>query len=339
MAQLINLEQEKNKRKNALELLQELTAEDIKKVNELLVSKLGIDVPLIPKIANHLIQAGGKRLRPMLAIACAKLCDYEGERHIALSSCVEMLHTATLLHDDVVDESLYRRGEKSANAIWGNKPSILVGDFLLSKSFEIMVNDGSLKILSILANAASIISKGEVMQLVATNDIETNEAKYLQIIEAKTAELFASSCQIGAVISNKDKKAEEALRIFGLNLGIAFQLIDDVLDYSASLSQMGKSLGDDFREGKVTIPVILAYHRGDSAEKLFWKDVISKENRSENELKKAIELINKHNAIEDSIKRAHHYGDVAKDALGIFDNKYEKQILCDIVDFCIKRAY
>ena len=213
--------------------------------------------------------AGGKRLRPLLTLAATKLCGYTGERHVKLATCVEFIHTATLLHDDVVDDSELRRGQSSANAIWGNQSSVLVGDFLFSRAFELMVEDGSLKVLQILSRASAVIAEGEVHQLLTSNDTETSEAQYLEVIQAKTAELFAAAARIGAVVADRPDVEEEALRAYGLNLGIAFQLIDDVLDYSARQAELGKTVGDDFREGKITLPVILAFRRGDDGERAF----------------------------------------------------------------------
>ncbi len=260
----------------ALDRLQALLADDLKSVNELIVERMDSPVALIPQLAGHLVSAGGKRLRPLLTLASARLCGYGGERHIALAACVEFIHTATLLHDDVVDGSDLRRGLASANALWGNKASVLVGDFLFSRAFQVMVEDGSLPVMKVLAGAASMIAEGEVQQLITANDTETSETAYLDVINAKTATLFAAACRVGALVADRPKAEEEALDSYGLNVGIAFQLVDDRLDYSAAQAQLGKSVGDDFREGKITLPVILAYRRGDEDERKFWRRTLER---------------------------------------------------------------
>ena len=242
-----------------LEAIQALVEADMGLVNRLIVARLDSPISLIPQLAGHLVAAGGKRVRPMLTLIAAQLCGYRGGRHVPLAAAVEFIHTATLLHDDVVDESGLRRGLATANAIWGNKPSVLVGDFLFSRAFQLMVEDGSLEVLAILANASAVIAEGEVAQLMTANDAETTEARYLEVITAKTATLFAAAAQIGAVVGERPRAEVEALRRYGENLGIAFQLIDDVLDYSAREVVLGKSIGDDFRDGKITLPVVLAF--------------------------------------------------------------------------------
>ena len=234
------------------------SAGDLERVNRLIVERMHSPVALIPQLAGHIVAAGGKRLRPMLTLGRARLCGYRGDRHIALAAAVEFIHTATLLHDDVVDASDLRRGRDTANAVWGNKPAVLVGDFLFARSFELMVEDGSLRILEILSRASSVIAEGEVRQLMTANDTATTEAAYLEVIEAKTAALFAAASRIGAVIAERPAAEEEALERFGRNLGIAFQLIDDMLDFSARQSELGKSVGDDFRDGKITLPILIA---------------------------------------------------------------------------------
>ena len=241
--------------------------------------------------------------------------------------------------DDVVDDSTLRRGRSSANAIWGNQPSVLVGDFLFSRAFELMVEDGSLRILEILSRASSVIAEGEVHQLITTNDTETSEAQYLEVVESKTAELFAAASRIGAVLADRPQVEEEALRVYGVNLGVAFQLIDDVLDYSAKQQELGKTIGDDFREGKITLPVILAFRRGDEEERAFWQRCLEDLDQKENDLGQAIDYMSKHGSLADSINRARHYGDVARDALGIFPPSPIKSALLNIIDFCIDRAY
>ena len=307
-------------RKPSLDSLSELVADDIKTVNQLIVQRMASPVKMIPELAGHIVAAGGKRLRPMLTLAAARMCGYSGTRHIALAACIEFIHTATLLHDDVVDESDLRRGLASANAVWGNKASVLVGDFLFSRSFELMVEDGSLLVLGILSNTSAAIAEGEVMQLVTTNDTETGETAYLDVIKAKTAKLFSAACRIGAVIADRPRIEEEALETFGMNLGITFQMIDDVLDYSAKQATLGKSIGDDFKEGKITLPVILAFRRGDEEERTFWRRTLEDLAQKEGDLEHVLHLMKKHKALEDTVERARHYGAIARDALAIFDD-------------------
>ena len=339
MGIVVNLERDENNGKDAFDQLHGLVAEDLKGVNRLIVQNMQSPVALIPQLAGHIVASGGKRLRPLMTLAAARLCGYEGERHIGLASCVEFIHTATLLHDDVVDESALRRGQDSANAIRGNKASVLVGDFLFSRAFELMVEDGSLDVLRILSSASSTIAEGEVLQLITANDTETGEAAYLEVVTAKTAALFAAACEIGAVVADRPAVEEEALRAYGLNLGIAFQLIDDVLDYSASQADLGKAIGDDFRDGKITLPVVLAFRRGDDTERAFWKRTLEEQEIRDEDLDHAMQLIDKHRALTDSIDRARHYGAMARDALGIFPDSDYKKALIDIVDFCISRAH
>src|SRR5690242_6312919 len=243
----------------SLDPLTELVRHDLGAVNALILERMQSTVALIPQLAGHIIAAGGKRLRPMLTLATARLCGYRGgRRHVALAAAVEFIHTATLLHDDVVDASDLRRGLATANAVWGNKPSVLVGDFLFSRAFQLMVEDGSLKVLDILSSASAVIAEGEVLQLVTSNDTETTEESYLAVIQAKTAQLFAAASRIGAVLADRPSAEEQALEAYGRSLGIAFQLVDDMLDYSAEQAELGKTVGDDFREGKITLPVVLA---------------------------------------------------------------------------------
>ena len=246
----------------SLDPMVQLVAADLNHVNAVILERMQSEVALIPELAGHLIAGGGKRMRPMLTLASARLLDYSGARHHKLAAAVEFIHTATLLHDDVVDGSGLRRGKRTANIIWGNPASVLVGDFLFSRSFELMVEDGSLKVLKILSRASSVIAEGEVNQLTAQRRVETSEDQYLEIIAAKTAALFAAACRIAAVVAERGEDAEQALDAYGRNLGIAFQLVDDAIDYSSDAATMGKGVGDDFRDGKVTLPVILAYARG-----------------------------------------------------------------------------
>ncbi len=341
MAIVVNLEDERAKKPASLDALTALVTADLEKVNRCIVERMHSPVALIPQLAGHIIAAGGKRLRPMLTLAAAKLCGHRGQRHIKLSACVEFIHTATLLHDDVVDDSSLRRGLASANALFGNKPSVLVGDFLFSRSFELMVEDGSLQVLQILSRASAVIAEGEVLQLITANDTSTSEDAYLEVIRAKTAALFAAACRIGAVVAERPKVEEEALESYGLNLGIAFQLIDDMLDYSARQEKLGKEIGDDFREGKITLPVILAFRRGDDEERSFWRRTLEELDQAEDgsDLQRAIKLLEKNFSLQDTVNRARHYGAIARDALGIFPDSPVKTAMIDIIDFCIDRAF
>jgi len=319
--------------------MMQLVAADLNHVNSVILERMQSDVILIPELAGHLIAGGGKRMRPMLTLACARLLDYAGSRHHKLAAAVEFIHTATLLHDDVVDGSGLRRGRRTANIIWGNPASVLVGDFLFSRSFELMVEDGSLKVLRILSRASSIIAEGEVDQLTAQRRVETSEDHYLGIISAKTAALFAAACRIAAVVAERDDAVEEALDAYGRNLGIAFQLIDDAIDYASDAETMGKGVGDDFRDGKVTLPVILSHARGDAAQKRFWREAMEGQRTSDEDLAHAISLLKLHGAIEDTIERARHYGRRAVDALDAFPAGKAKAALVEAVEFAISRAY
>ncbi len=323
----------------SLQLLFDLVGDDMGGVNRIIMDKARSDVDLIPELARHLIDSGGKRLRPMLTIAAARMCNYMGSEHIKLAASVEFMHTATLLHDDVVDESDLRRGKKSARILWGNEASVLVGDFLLGQAFKMMVDVGSLEALRILSNAAAVIAEGEVMQLIASKNTETNEDEYLAVINAKTAALFSAAAEVGAVLAERPKAEQAALRSYGKNLGIAFQLLDDVLDYSGDQERLGKSVGDDFREGKITLPVVLSYRRGSDENREFWRRVLQEGDVQDGDLKMAISLMNECGAIEDTIERARHYGSIAHDALAIFPETNYKAALLDAVAFCIERAH
>jgi octaprenyl-diphosphate synthase len=322
-----------------LDRLHAQVADDLQAVNRVILEKMQSPVTLIPQLAGHIIAAGGKRIRPMLTLIAARLCGYRGRRHVDLAACVEFIHTATLLHDDVVDESDLRRGSATANAVWGNKPSVLVGDFLFSRSFQLMVGDGSLKVLGILADASAVIAEGEVLQLITANDTETSEQQYLEVISAKTAKLFAAACRLGAVVANRPEREERALEGFGMNLGIAFQLVDDALDYSAREAELGKRVGDDFRDGKITLPVVLAFRRGTEAERTFWRRTLEEREQEEGDLEEAIRLLAKHGTLQDTVERARHYRAVARDALAPFDEGEPKAALLDLLDFCIERAH
>ncbi len=323
----------------SLENLSNLTSPDLVEVNKLIVKCMDSNVELIPQLAGHIVAAGGKRIRPMMTLAAARLCGYEGSRHIALAACVEFIHTATLLHDDVVDESDLRRGLASANAVWGNQASVLVGDFLFSRAFELMVDDGCLRVLKVLSKASSVIAEGEVQQLTTSNNTDTGETAYLEVIGSKTAKLFAAACRIGAIVAERPKVEEDALETFGMNLGITFQLVDDSLDYSAKQSTLGKTIGDDFKEGKITLPVILAFRRGNDTERKFWRRTLEDQTQESGDFEHAVELMNKHGALLDTVERARHYGSIARDSMGIFEKSPEKMAIIEAIDFCINRAY
>ncbi len=326
-------------RNATLEPLKKLVGPGMAEVDAVILGSVTQDVPLISDIARHIISAGGKRLRPALTIACAMLCDYTGgDRHIRLAAAVELIHTATLLHDDVVDESTLRRGDQTANAIWSNQASVLVGDFLLSRAFQLMVSDGSLEVLRILSDASATISQGEVMQLMAANNPSTTEERYLQVISAKTATLFEAACQLGGVIVERPEQ-QAALARFGQHLGMAFQLVDDALDYASDTATLGKEVGDDFREGKITLPVLIAYHAGGKEEKAFWHRTLEDQDQREGDLAFAISTMQKHRAIEATVERAAHYCDNARAALALFPDSELKSALLDTLDFCIQRAH
>ena len=329
----------RSKGEPSLEPMVELVAADMNGVNAVILERMQSKVALIPELAGHLIAGGGKRMRPMLTLACAALLGYPGTRHHKLAAAVEFIHTATLLHDDVVDGSGMRRGKRTANLIWGNPASVLVGDFLFSRAFELMVEDGSLKVLRILSHASAVIAEGEVEQLTAQRRIETDEEQYLTIISAKTAALFAAACRVAPVVAEADEDAELALECYGKNLGIAFQLTDDVIDYASDAATMGKGVGDDFRDGKMTLPVILAYARGNDADRAFWRSAISGERVSDDDLANAVGLLRASGALADTLERARHYGRRAIDALANFPASKAKTALTEAVEFAISRAY
>ena len=323
----------------SLDRLNRLVTADMERVNATILARTGSEVAMIPEVANHLISSGGKRLRPMLVLAMAKLAGYTGDGHIKLAAAVEFMHTATLLHDDVVDESDMRRGKLAARMLWGNEASVLVGDFLLGQAFKMMVEVGNLHALDILSSAAAVIAEGEVMQLGAAKNMATNEDEYLAVIRAKTAELFAAACEVGPALAGRGKAEQAACRSFGMNLGIAFQLIDDALDYGGKSAKLGKNVGDDFREGKITLPVVLSFRRGNESERAFWTRTLAQGEVGDDDLDMAIALVTKHHAIEDTVGRARHYGAIATDALALVPPSEIKTALEETVEFCIARAY
>ena len=324
---------------HGIDRLSGLVASDLERVNKTILERTGSDVTMIPEVANHLISSGGKRLRPMLTLAAAGLCNYADEGHIKLAASVEFMHTATLLHDDVVDQSDMRRGKLAARMLWGNEASVLVGDFLLGQAFKMMVEVGSLPCLDVLSTAAAVIAEGEVMQLSAAKDTQTTEDAYLAVIRAKTAALFGAACEVGPLLAGGSKAEIAACRSYGMNLGVAFQLIDDALDYGGSAAKLGKNVGDDFREGKITLPIVLSFRRGTDAERDFWRRTLEKGEINDGDLATALDTMRKHRALEDTIERARHYGAMARDALELFPQSNWKRALFDVVDFCVSRAH
>lgn len=322
----------------SIDQLVELVATDMERVNATILSRTGSEVTMIPEVANHLISSGGKRLRPMLTLAMAGLSGYGGEGHIKLAASVEFMHTATLLHDDVVDESELRRGKLSARMVWGNEASVLVGDFLLGQAFRMMVDVGSIDALDVLSTAASVIAEGEVLQLSVAKNMETTEDDYLQVIRAKTAALFAAASEVGPIVAGGSKADRNALKSYGTNLGLAFQLVDDVLDYGGTSSDLGKNVGDDFREGKITLPVILSYRRGTPQDRAFWREAIEGGASDAANLEKALGLIRRYGGLTDTIARAKHYGTIARDALAPLPASPWKSALVEVIDFCIDRV-
>ena len=316
-----------------------LVAEDMNQVNAVILERMQSRIPLIPELAGHLIAGGGKRMRPMLTLAAAQLVGYSGTRHHRIAAAVEFIHTATLLHDDVVDGSDLRRGKRAANLIWGNPASVLVGDFLFSRSFELMVEDGSLRVLKILSNASAVIAEGEVNQLTAIGRTDLGEERYLDIIGAKTAALFAAACRVTAVVAECPEREETALDAYGRNIGIAFQLADDAIDYVSDAGTMGKDAGDDFREGKMTMPVILAYARGSAGDRAFWTAAIERKGDDEPDFARAQQLVRDTRAVDDTVARARHYGQRAIDAIASFPASKAKDAMIEAVEFAIHRVY
>lgn len=321
----------------SIEGIVEITRADMDRVNALILSMAGSNVELIPQIAEHLISSGGKRLRPMLTLASARAFDYSGEGHVKLAASVEFLHTATLLHDDVVDESALRRGRTTARMIWGNQASVLVGDYLLGQAFKMMVEVGSMRALAILSNASAVIAEGEVWQLSAAKKMSTEESDYMAVIEAKTAALFAAAAEVGPVIAEAGEPAIAAMRRYGMALGLAFQLVDDVLDYGGSADALGKNVGDDFREGKITLPVILAHRHADAAEQQFWREAMEGGRNDDDALARAMELMARHGALDETKHRARAFGAQALEALDALADTPVRSALADVVDFCIDR--
>ena len=320
--------------------LASLCHDDLESTNTLILEKLDSKVPLIKEIASYLILSGGKRLRPLLTACSFHLINEKKDKsknHIGLAAAVEFIHAATLLHDDVIDESSKRRGTLSANEVWGNKTSVLVGDFLFSRAFQLMTKYGNLEILKILSNTSVTISEGEVLELSNDKDLTINEDIYFEVINGKTASLFSAACQVGGISANATTKEIDALKSFGTNFGMTFQLIDDAIDYSSTNEKLGKNIGDDFKEGKITLPIILAFLRSNNKEKKFWNKTIVNLNQSENDLTNAIQIIEKYNCLEDTVDRARHFANVAIDSLGIFENNDYKRSLMNLIRASVNR--
>lgn len=325
---------------NAFDTLLDLVANEMARVDALIVSRMdSAHTKLIPQVAAHLIGAGGKRLRPILTLAAAQACGYRGEAHVKLATAVEFIHNATLLHDDVVDESDKRRGRETANRVFGPKPSVLVGDFLFARAFQLMVETGSLDVLRILSDASAIIVESEVLQLAAANSLAGGEDVYFQVIRGKTAALFEAATRSGAMVADASDEQVEALAVFGDALGIAFQIIDDLLDYGGVSVVIGKNAGDDFREGKATLPVLLAHARGNPEQQAFWQRVIEKRDQREGDLEEALSLMEACGALQDTRARAQMYADRAVAALEALPDTRLRAALADIAGFVVARAY
>ncbi|MEO5365413.1 MAG: polyprenyl synthetase family protein [Magnetococcus sp. WYHC-3] len=322
-----------------LERLHALVREDLDQTNRIILEKLNAQVQLIPTLGSHLIKSGGKRLRPTLTLVSARMFGYSGDRHALLAAVIEFIHTATLLHDDVVDHSKTRRGVETANSVWGDKAPVLVGDFLFSRSFQILVEHADLDALRSVADACAIISEGEVLQLVVSNDLATDEAKYIEVVTHKTASLFSCAAELGAILCRRPPADRQAVADYGLMLGIAYQLVDDALDYSARQETFGKSVGDDFHEGKMTLPVIHAYAHGNEAERQFWCQTLEQGAQPPGSLEQAIDLVRKRGSLEYAMNRAREYAARAKSALAPLPDSPHKQALEQLADFSVDREY
>ena len=320
--------------------LKNLVGSKFENVTQRIKFKLASEINLIHKMTDYHVKSGGKRIRPLLTLASAKLCGYkDGNRDVNLAACIELIHNATLLHDDVIDNSNLRRGIKTANSVWGNQSSILVGDYLFSRCFEMMVEDGSQEVLKLLSSTSSRIAQGEVLQLEHKGEIDMLEETYFNIINMKTAALFAAATRVGACLGNKSKKEKDALESYGKNLGLAFQIADDALDYFSSKNIFGKEIGKDFYEGKTTLPLIIIFQRSNVEERIFLKEIFKKKKRTEDDFSETLALINKYKAVEATFKRAEYFVNIAYDALGIFDYSEEKKVLQNLTEFSLNRSY
>ena len=337
MGTVIPLKKELN---NSYLGLKNLVGNKLDEVTQQIKYKLASEINLIHKMTDYHVKSGGKRIRPLLTLASAKLCGYKnGKRDINLAACIELIHSATLLHDDVIDNSDLRRGIKTTNSIWGNQSSVLVGDYLFSRCFEMMVEDDSPEVLKLLSSTSSRIAQGEVLQLEHKGEVDLLEETYLNIINMKTAALFAAATKVGACLGNKSKKEKDALESYGKNLGLAFQIADDTLDYFSTKKIFGKEIGKDFYEGKITLPLIIIFQRSNSEERIFLKEIFKKKKRNEDDFSETLALINKYKAVETSFKRAEHFVNVSYDSLGIFQYCEEKKILQNLTDFSLNRSF
>jgi len=340
MAEIIPIHKHKENFNEVVKNLSNLCKEDLNSINTLILEKLDSSVPLIQEIGKYLILSGGKRLRPLLTTSCFHILNNQSLKsvnHIGLAAAVEFIHAATLLHDDVVDLSKDRRGNLTANEVWGNKTSVLVGDFLFSRSFQLMTKYGNMETLKILSDTSVIISEGEVLEISNDKNLEMNQDTYFQVINGKTASLFSAACQVGGISGGAKDNEQQALKSFGTNFGMAFQLIDDAIDYSSNSKTMGKNIGDDFKEGKITLPIILAYGRSNNEEKKFLQNVISNPKEDQNNFILTKELLIKYKCIEDTLIRANHFADVAIDSLTIFNDNEYKKALIKLIDSSVKR--
>ena len=320
--------------------LRDSVEEKLVLTEEKIKSKLASDVELVQKMTVYHIETGGKRLRALLTLGAAKLCGYsKGSRDINLAACVELIHSATLMHDDVIDEGTVRRGKATLNKVWDNQSSVLIGDYLLSRCFEMMVEDGNLEVLNLLSSTSSKIAQGEVLQLQHKGEVDMLEETYLKIISAKTAELFAAATKVGAILSNVDLKEKKALEFYGRNLGLTFQIADDTLDYNSELKLFGKKIGQDFFEGKITLPIILLFQKLNALEKKFLQEIFNKELRIEEDFYKIISLIKKYKIIEECYQKAQHYINLASNSLTVFKDSKEKEIFKNLTSFSLSRNF
>jgi octaprenyl-diphosphate synthase len=330
----------KNQINNSYFQLKDSVDEKLVLVEEKIKSKLVSNVELVQKMTDYHINTGGKRLRALLTLGSAKLCGYtKGGRDINLAACVEMIHGATLMHDDVIDQGSIRRGKKTINSIWGNQSSILIGDYLLSRCFEMMVEDGNLEVLKLLSSASSKIAQGEILQLQHKGEVDMLEETYFKIITSKTAELFSASTKVGAILSNQENKEKEALGFYGKNLGLTFQIADDTLDYNSELKIFGKKIGKDFFEGKITLPVIILFQKITSVEKEKLRNIFKQDLRSEIDLEFTLSLIKKYNIIEECYKKAEHFINLASNSLTVFKDTDEKKVLENLTSFSLERSF
>jgi len=330
----------RNQINNSYFQLKDSVEDKLMLTEEKIKTKLISDVELVQKMTDYHMKTGGKRLRALLTLGAAKLCGYtKGSRDVNLAACVELIHSATLMHDDVIDEGVVRRGKETLNRVWNNHSSVLVGDYLLSRCFEMMVEDGNIEVLKLLSSTSSKIAQGEVLQLQHKGEVDMLEETYLKIISAKTAELFAAATKVGAILSNSNKKEKDALEFYGRNLGLTFQIADDTLDYNAELKLFGKKIGQDFFEGKITLPIILLYQKLEIEEKNNLINMFSKDTRDKDDLDKTIASINKHKIINECYQKAQHYINLASNSLSVFENTKEKEILKNLTTFSLSRSF